>query len=113
MIFYHITEERNWIEALPVGEYSPPTFQVDGFIHCSTTEQVLKVAKRFFAGRNDLVLLSINSDLVAPEIVYENLEGGMEQFPHIYGCLNLEAVIKVSTFFPDADGEFHLPDNLF
>jgi uncharacterized protein (DUF952 family) len=111
MILYHITDEGSWTRALTAGAYSPEAFPVDGFIHCSKAPQVLAVAQRFYAVRSDLVLLMIDADLVAPEIVFENLEGGTEQFPHIYGRLNIEAVVKVTAFSPDAAGEFHLPGN--
>lgn len=111
MMLYHITDEHSWTSALTAGAYTPDNFHADGFIHCSTAAQVLTVAKRFYAGRCDLVLLMIDADRVAPEIVFENLEGGTELFPHIYGRLNIEAVVKVSAFSPDAAGEFHLPGN--
>jgi uncharacterized protein (DUF952 family) len=83
----------------------------EGFIHCSTPEQVLRVANARFRGREDLVLLLIDSGMIAAEIRYENLEGGNERFPHIYGPLNLEAVINVLDFEPQADGTFLLPGN--
>jgi uncharacterized protein (DUF952 family) len=111
MMLDHITDEHSWIGALSAGAYTPETYQTEGFIHCSTAAQVLAVAQRFYAVRSDLVLLMIDADLVAPEIVFENLEGGTEQFPHIYGRLNIEAVVKVTAFSPDAAGEFHLPGN--
>lgn len=110
MILYHITDNKCWSSALTTGAYTPEAFDNDGFIHCSTAVQVLAVAKRFYTGSSNLVLLTIDADRVAPEIVFENLEGGAELFPHIYGRLNLEAVVRVSAFAADADGEFRLPD---
>jgi uncharacterized protein (DUF952 family) len=111
MILYHISDKRSWSRAINTGSYLPDAYPVDGFIHCSTSSQLLAVAKRFYASRDDLVLLTIDGESVASPIILENLEGGSEQFPHIYGPLNLEAVVKVTAFFQDAAGDFHLPVN--
>jgi len=40
---------------------------------------------------------------------YENLEGGNELFPHIYGPLPLEAISEALPFEPKPDGYFKLP----
>lgn len=109
MILYHIAEESCWIRALSVGTYAPDSFTNEGFIHCSTASQVLGVAHRYYAGCKDLVLLTIDFDRVVPDIKFENLEGGEEQFPHIYGLLNIESVIRVDAFTSDATGHFQLP----
>jgi len=87
-------------------------FRVDGFIHCSTRDQVIKVANARFHGREGLLLLLIDTDRVEPAIVYENLEGGSELFPHIYGELNIEAVTGVAPFEPGSDGYFELPTGI-
>jgi uncharacterized protein (DUF952 family) len=83
-------------------------FPVEGFIHCSTREQVIQVANIRFRGQSGLVLLFIDTEKVAAEIIYENLEGGQQLFPHIYGELNTDAVMQVAEFEPDADGYFTL-----
>ena len=84
-------------------------FSVEGFIHCSTPAQVLQVANTRFRGRLDLLLLSIETDRVEAEIRYENLEGAEQLFPHIYGALAPDAVVRVTDFKPGADGSFTLP----
>lgn len=88
------------------GNYRAPTFEAEGFIHCSTREQVIQVADRRFRGQSGLVLLFIETERVDAEIIYENLEGGPELFPHIYGELNTDAVAQVAEFAPDDDGYF-------
>jgi len=69
----------------------------------------MKVARRLFRGRRDLVLLRIDPDLVEPEVRLENLEGGDELFPHIYGELDLSAVTGLEALTVGFDGEFVTP----
>ena len=109
-IIFHITTRVAWERAPADGSYQPEAFPVDGFIHCSTRNQVIQVANTRFRGQAGMVLLSIGTDKVIPEIVYENLEGGQELFPHIYGRLNVDAVVEVIEFEPGTDGYFTLPD---
>ncbi|HTG14112.1 MAG TPA: DUF952 domain-containing protein, partial [Blastocatellia bacterium] len=84
-------------------------FPVDGFVHCSTPDQVVRVADIRFRGQQGLVLLCIDTDRVTAEIRYENLEGGRELFPHIDGEINTDAVVQVAEFEPGAEGYFTLP----
>jgi uncharacterized protein (DUF952 family) len=108
-IFFHITTRAAWEHARADGSYRPKAFPIDGFIHCSTSDQVIQVANIRFRDQSGLVLLAIDADKVMPDIVYENLEGGQQLFPHIYGGLNVDAVVEVLEFAPGADGCFTLP----
>jgi uncharacterized protein (DUF952 family) len=111
-IIFHIARQAAWTkreEHSEVGYYRPEMFPVDGFVHCSTSDQVVKVADLRFRGQPGLVLLCIDTDKVRAEIRYENLEGGRELFPHIYGEINTDAVVQVVEFEPGADGYFALP----
>lgn len=81
-----------------------------GFIHCSFTDQVRATAERFYAGRDDVVLLEIDPVAVAPILRIESAVGGREgegghvdQFPHLYGPLPLDAVISAEPYRPDTD----------
>jgi uncharacterized protein (DUF952 family) len=109
MILYHITERSTWDYAINYGVYKPKNFNLDGFIHCSTVDQVVSTANLFYRNSSDLVLLKIESGLASAQVVFENLEGGDQKFPHIYGPLNLDAVIAVATFEKDNQEIFHLP----
>ena len=100
MLILHIAEREAWYEAQASGSYGADSLKSEGFIHCSKPGQINAVANRYFQGRTDLVLLHIESDRVSAEIRYENLEGGEELFPHIYGPLSLDAVIKTADFAP-------------
>jgi uncharacterized protein (DUF952 family) len=89
---YHITSEREATEAQTSGEYIPQDFPREGFIHCSYEHQLDGVIKRRFQGRSDLVLLEIDPGQLTCKLIDENLEGGTELFPHIYGPLPMSAV---------------------
>lgn len=108
-IIYHITGKTDWEAARVAGAYTADSLASEGFIHCSTAEQVLATASRIFRGRRDLVLLCVDSTRVNAEIRYENLEGGASLFPHIYGALALDAVTAADDFPPQADGGFAMP----
>ena len=100
----HICERVAWEQAQRSGEYRPASLAAEGFIHASEPPQVLEVANRYYAGKQDLLLLWIDPQRVDPEIRYEPVDGDL--FPHIYGALNLEAVVEAYPFPPDTDGIF-------
>jgi uncharacterized protein (DUF952 family) len=107
-IILHITTWTAWEQAQVSGLYYGDTLATEGFIHCSTPEQVAEVANRIFSGRHDLVLLCIAPSRVQPEIRYELAENG-NIYPHIYGPLNVDAVMSVIALQPGEDGRFTLP----
>jgi len=106
MYIYHITSNEEWLSQSPLGSYSPANYLKDGFIHCSTRDQVQPVADRFYHGQPGLVVLEIDPSNLGQQVVYENLEGGSELFPHIYSPLPISAVEKVYTLFVKSDQSF-------
>lgn len=107
----HITKPQQWEQAKNLGTYRADSLDSEGFIHCSKSTQILKVAKRFFDNQKELVLLLIDSEKVQAEIRYEPAEIG-ELFPHIYGELNIDAVYQVIDFEAGKDGLFELPQEV-
>jgi len=112
VILYHITSAQEARDAALSGTYSPATFDAEGFIHCSYLHQVSAVANRIFAGRPDLVLFEIDPARLSCDVVDENLEGGAERFPHIYGRLPMHAVVGIFEFPCGRGGRFDLPHPL-
>jgi uncharacterized protein (DUF952 family) len=103
---YHITTEAEAVAARRSGEYVPRGFLREGFIHCSHPHQVAAVGNRIFRGQKNLVVLKIDPAKVGCAILEENLEGGSELYPHIYGQLPLAAVVDVIPFPCDKAGNF-------
>ena|SRR5690349_2260498 len=93
---YHITTQQEWQQALQQGFYEATSLHTEGFIHCSTTSQVQGVLERYFANKTDLVKLSIDVSRLQPKLTYELAPSVNELFPHIYGCINLDAVVKIT-----------------
>ncbi|NDJ60237.1 MAG: DUF952 domain-containing protein [Chloroflexi bacterium] len=112
---YHIVPRGIWAQAQQTGEYRGDTLEAEGFIHFSTRDQVLMVANARFKRHTGLQLLAVAADRLTAELKYEppyeNAEGG-ELFPHLYGALNLDAVVRVVDFEPEPDGTFRLPADL-
>ena len=108
-IIFHILGEADWASAQAAGAYAPPGLAVEGFIHFSTRAQVLRSAARFYAGRDDLVLLAVDEAKVRPPVKYEPAHGQL--FPHVYGPLNLDAVATAARL--ERRGEtFVLPEGV-
>jgi uncharacterized protein (DUF952 family) len=117
----HITTQKDWEQARVKGEYTVPSLHTDGFIHCSTLAQAVDTANLFFKGQSGLVLLCIDERKLKSECKYEDPAGGngnqhdpriVNLFPHIYGPINISAIIKMVNFHPNANGLFELPEEL-
>jgi uncharacterized protein (DUF952 family) len=107
----HITLADRWTKAKNLGSYRSDTLATEGFIHCSTLAQVVDSANRFFAGLQDVIILVIDRDRVASEIRDEGADPH-NLFPHIYGELNIDAVVKAIDLETDTDGLFVMPKEL-
>lgn len=109
----HIVPSQAWERAQREGTYRGDTLDAEGFIHFSSPDQVVRVANARFQGHTGLLLLIVDPEkLTSPlkfEPPFEDNEGN-EVFPHLYGALNLDAVIQVLEFPPNADGTFSLPN---
>jgi uncharacterized protein (DUF952 family) len=97
---FHIAFESEWNAAKRGGTYRGSTRGADldevGFIHASFENQIARVGEGLYEDAPEpLVVLAIDPDLLDASVVVENLEGGDEGFPHIYGPLPIGAVIAV------------------
>ena len=95
-MIYHVVTRPEWDKAQEQGYHEPPSLVLEGFIHASGESQVAGVLDRYYQGQQDLLLLHINEEKLAPEWKYEQSSSTDEVFPHIFGRLNLDAVEKVS-----------------
>jgi len=94
---FHITTREQWNHAALAGRYQADSLVTEGFIHCSTAAQLASSGRRHFAGQTGLVVLEIDPGRLRWQLRWEDsAQGGT--FPHLYGPLDLDAVISVQTF---------------
>ena len=94
-VIYHLTTVEEWEDAQDKGSYEPPSYQREGFIHCATEEQVESVQQRLFQNSENTVKLVIDPSRLTQRLQYDRDEEQQQEFPHIYGPLNLEAVTQI------------------
>ncbi|MCK6074689.1 DUF952 domain-containing protein [Paenibacillus silvae] len=111
MIIVHALPRTDWESALVNGTYRG-SLEKEGFIHCSPIEKIASVANYNFRGVQGLIILCIDESKVKSEIRWEDLYNEGREYPHIYGELNLDSVIKTVDFEPDENGIFVLPKEL-
>lgn len=110
-VILHLTTLEAWRAAQQTGEYRAPTLETEGFIHCSLPEQIARVANAWFAGQSGLVLLVLDRARIRPEVRFEpGADKADELFPHVYGPINLDAVMRVMDYRPASDGRFPQPE---
>ena len=120
---YHLIPKSNHL-AHPVDQdYTPASFDDEGFIHCTADiDTLLKIANVFFADLDEpLLCYAINTEKLVATVRWEapspvpNAEkqpSGIENilFPHIYGAINPSAIIEVIPFQRDSDGKWNLTE---
>lgn len=95
-LIYHITTAKEWAEAQKKGHYASSNLKEEGFIHCSMEDQVQDIRERFYQGISDLILLKVDTDKLTSQLIYEWSPSVQNTFPHVYGVINLDAVIEAT-----------------
>lgn len=93
-MIYHVTTKAAWEQALQNGFYETASLQTEGFIHNSTQQQVSGVLDRYYKNVTDLLLLHIDESKLTSPLKYELAPSVNEEFPHIFGPINLDAVVE-------------------
>lgn len=96
---HHIASADAWASAQTAGVYTISTRGLDlaevGFIHCSRPEQLSGVVRRFYSDATEpFMLLTVDTDLLSVPWQLDEVVGEPLTFPHIYGPLNVDAVVS-------------------
>ena len=100
----HLTTAAGWAAAQEAGALVAPSLAEEGFIHCSTREQVEATANRIFRGSGDLLLLEVDVARLRAPLRWERATDVGEEFPHIYGPLDVDAVVGTVPLPEGPDG---------
>jgi uncharacterized protein (DUF952 family) len=102
----HLAEVAHWDEALRTGEYRwstlGRTLEEEGFIHCSTPEQLPGVLARYYASyAGNLVLLTLDTERLPAPVRWDVVNPATgERFPHVYGAISPDAVTRTEVLHP-------------
>jgi len=111
MILY-LTSKADWEKVKDLDSFISPSLETDGFIHCSTVEQVVTVANSFFKDTRNLLLVVIDPLKLNSELIYEGEFKGYTDFPHVYGPINMDSVTDVLEFHSEVLKGYVLPAEL-
>ncbi|QNP68048.1 DUF952 domain-containing protein [Streptomyces roseirectus] len=100
---HHIVPLDDWT-AHPDQPYAPPSLTADGFVHCSPDEETtLAVVNAFYRDTSrPLLVLFLDVDRLTAPCTWEAASpvpppgvSGTTLFPHVFGPLDRDAVIRV------------------
>lgn len=115
-VILHIIARSAWDSRLDASEIRSPSLATEGFIHFSTPEQLLRTADKHYHGRTDLLVLRVAADKLTAPLRWEaaGRSGPPDNptdplYPHLYGPINLDAVIDAVDLPCEPDGSFTMP----
>ncbi|MBI9102423.1 MAG: DUF952 domain-containing protein [Spirochaetales bacterium] len=125
-IIYHLIPESDLRNMTQAEYFIPSGFEKDGFIHCTAEPEVARVVAHSYYSELDerLYILRLNLSALESEVKFEapsqNGDTGKEHlkmtdaFPHIYGPMNISAVIDAGEMVASEAGggrkEFSWPE---
>jgi uncharacterized protein (DUF952 family) len=108
VLIFKIVPQAEWNSAGPAYAGSAHD-QADGFLHFSTGAQLAETLRRYYAGRDDLLLLAVPTEALDDGLKWEHSPSRGEDFPHLFAALPRSAVLWQRALTRGADGEFLLP----
>lgn len=102
---YHLVPPATWEKAIVEARYRPASLKTEGFVHCSTKEQVLESANLHFEGHDELVVLEIVTKRVRQVLKWERSRND-EEFPHLYGGFSMDWVHDLDRITRNKEGKF-------
>ncbi|MHB1090321.1 MAG: GNAT family N-acetyltransferase [Ilumatobacteraceae bacterium] len=112
---FHLTTRQVW--DLRPSDYTHPSLETEGFIHCSTLHQLTSVANKYYLNTSEVIVLVIDPERLTSHVRWEAprypdgtpAEPVHLLYPHIYGEINSDAVIDIVDMARDTSGRYRLP----
>ncbi len=109
MLIFKICHQDEWKSAQAAGRYDGTAKdKEDGFLHFSTSEQLIGTLEKWYADADDLVLVAVDGDALGGALKWEPSRDGA-LFPHLYAALPLSAATWTGAIGRDPEGGFALP----
>ncbi len=100
---YKLLSKSDWESALSEGVlHGSAQDRADGYIHFSSGSQLQETARRWFAGRKDLVVLEVEDHTLGSALKWEVSRDGAP-FPHLFAPLSINAVLSARAFEPEPE----------
>jgi beta-hydroxylase len=111
-VIFRIATRDAMAAAAAAGVYGGEAFdKEDGFIHCSTREQVAGTLETHHGGAERLAVAEIDAGALGGSLKWEASRAGA-LFPHVYADIPWAAVKAVHLISRDEDGAWRLPSEL-
>lgn len=104
-ISFHLTPVEHWEAQRGGVQYVPEALTEEGFVHCTDGEAALiETANRYYRGdAREFVVLEVDLGRVGARAIYED---EARIYPHIYGEIDIRAVVSVRRIERVNDGSF-------
>ena len=108
-LVFKIVPRAEW-EASSGDYHGSAHDQADGFLHFSTAAQLPETFRRYYADKDDLILVAVDPKALGAALKWEHSPSRGECFPHLYGALSCDAMKWARPITKDAVGGFLLPN---
>lgn len=103
-LIFKISPEAEWAAACVEGVYRGSADDArDGFIHFSAAHQLKGTLAKYYAGKQNVLLIAFDDAALGPGLKWEPSRGG-DLFPHLYGDLDPTHAIWTAALDLGADG---------
>jgi uncharacterized protein (DUF952 family) len=107
-LIFKIVSRAEWESCS--GDYQGSAHdQADGFLHFSTAAQLPETLRRYYAGKDDLILVAVDAGALGAALKWEYSSSRGKDFPHLYAPLSCDAMKWARPIAKDEMGQFIIP----